>query len=77
MKQSAVEDPVMSLVRELWSEKRKQGMTQEALGLGMGYEAESARQSVHRFLKTRDPHISMLRRFAKAIKVPLSDLIVE
>lgn len=76
MKQSAIDDPAMSRVRALWNEQRDEGMTQEELGIAMGYPVESAKQSVYQFLRTRDPHISMLRRFSKAIGVPLSEIIL-
>jgi hypothetical protein len=40
----------------------------------MGYPEMSARKSVSQFLKSKDPAISMLRRFAKAAGVPLAKL---
>ena len=48
-----------------------------ALGVAMGYEESIARQSAFQFMKSGDPRISMLRRFAKAMDVPLADLIDE
>ena len=52
------------------------GKSLDQLGLEMGYPAESARKSVWQFLnKTADPKLSMLRRFAKAMGVPLGDLL--
>lgn len=68
---TTVADPVMVRVRRLFSES---GWTMHQLGLRMGYGA-CARQSVYQFLKTDDPRISMLRRFAQAFDVPLSHLI--
>jgi hypothetical protein len=47
------------------------------LGVKMGYDTETARQSVFQFLKSNDPRVSMLRRFAKAMDVPLSELLNE
>ena len=44
------------------------------LGLKMGYPAESARKSAWQFMKTNDPRISMLRRFAKAMGIRPQDL---
>jgi hypothetical protein len=42
----------------------------------MGYDREIARKSASQFLKrTRDPRLSMLRKFADAIGVPLTDLL--
>jgi transcriptional regulator with XRE-family HTH domain len=56
---------------------KQSGMTMADLGIRMGYDAETARQSVFQFLKSADPRASMLRRFAKAMDVPLSDLLDE
>jgi hypothetical protein len=41
----------------------------------MGYPAESARKSVSQFLKSHDPRVGMVRRFAKALGEPLSRLL--
>jgi transcriptional regulator with XRE-family HTH domain len=65
----------MARVRELWERKQEQGWTQQKLGEAMGYPAESARKSVSQFLKSRDPQISMLRRFANAVGKRLSVII--
>jgi len=43
----------------------------------MGYKEETARKSVSQFLKSRDPQISMLRRFVAAVDVALSTLVRE
>ena len=54
------------------------GMTQHEIGLAMGITPSSARQTVSRLLHPEneyDPRLSTLLAFAKAIKVPLSDLI--
>ena len=51
------------------------GMTQQALGERMGYPADSARQSVSQFLKSHDPRVGMVRRFADALGMPLSRLM--
>ena len=64
-------DPVMAKVRRLIEES---GLTQQKLGERMGYAPESARQSVSQFLKSGDPQIGTLRRFAKAMKVSLKSL---
>ena len=66
------EDPVMDAVRRL---VEKSGLTYQELGEGMGYSPASARQAVSQFLKSGDPQISMLRRFAKATGVPLKSLL--
>jgi len=54
------------------------GMSLHALGLKMGYPEETARKSAWQFIKkTDDPRISMLRRFAQAIGVPVAELLAE
>ena len=57
----------MTAVRERFA---KSGLTQQELGERMGYAPASARQAVSQFLKSGDPQISMLRRFAKASAFP-------
>lgn len=64
----------MGKVRALFE---KSGLTMNDLGVKMGYDADTARQSVFQFLKSGDPRVSMLRRFAKAMDVPLADLLDE
>ena len=68
------DDPSMVKVRSLFDES---GLTLHELGKKMGYPEETARQSAWQFLKTGDPHISMLRRFAKAMGMPVTELIAE
>jgi hypothetical protein len=53
-------------------------MTQEEIGLRMGFAKNSARQAVSRLLNLEveyDPHFSTLLAFADAIKRPLKDLL--
>ncbi len=45
------------------------------LGPKMGYAPEIARQSAWQFMKTGDPRVSMLRRFAGALGISVEDLI--
>ena len=66
------EDPVMTKVR---SSFETSGMTMQQLGEKMGYQPTSARQAVSQFLKSGDPQISMLRRYAKAIGVSVKSLL--
>lgn len=66
------EDPVMIAVR---NRAAASGLTQQQLGERMGYPSESAKQSFHQFLKTSNPQISMLRRFAKAVDIQLATLL--
>ena len=54
------------------------GMTQEQIGLAMGFSPSGARQAVSRLLNpevTYDPRISTLLSFAKAVKKNPRDLI--
>jgi len=74
---SADDDPAMVKVRQLWEAKKADGWTQQKLGEAMGYKGDTARKSVNQFLKSRDPQISMLRRFADAVGVALSTIVRE
>ena len=65
-------DPAMVRVQALAKES---GLTLHELGLKMGYRAESARKSVWQFLRTGDPRIGMLRRFASAMGMDLKELL--
>jgi transcriptional regulator with XRE-family HTH domain len=72
MGKERVSDPVMQTVRERFA---KSGMTQQELGEKMGYAPSVARQAVSQFLKSGDPQISMLRRFAQAVGVSVKTLL--
>jgi transcriptional regulator with XRE-family HTH domain len=74
-RQAKPDDPAMSRVREIWDRLRQDGWTQQKLGEAMGYPAASARKSVSQFLRGHDPQIGMVRRFAKAVGVPLEKII--
>ena len=74
-KTKKLDDPAMTRVRELWDEKRADGWTMQKLGERMGYPAASARKSVSQFLKSHDPHIGMLRRFANGLRHPRHRLV--
>ena len=64
---------VMARVRTLYE---KSGLSLDDLGQKMGYEGDAARKSAWQFLnKTTDPRLSMLERFADALKIPLADLV--
>lgn len=65
-------DPVMESVRERVTLSRK---TQQQIGEAMGYPPASARQAVSQFLKSGDPQIGMLRRFASAMGISLGTLL--
>ncbi|MCA9069417.1 MAG: helix-turn-helix transcriptional regulator [Planctomycetaceae bacterium] len=66
------EDPVMTAVRKQVEES---GLTYQEIGERMGYSPSSARQSLSQFLKSGDPQISMLRRFAEAMGITLTTLL--
>ncbi|MCA9031721.1 MAG: helix-turn-helix transcriptional regulator [Planctomycetaceae bacterium] len=72
MPKEKIHDPIMDVVKE---RLEKSGMTYQQLGEQMGYSPKSARQAVSQFLNSGDPHISMLRKFAKAMGVSLTTLI--
>ncbi len=65
-------DPVMDAVRE---RAKASEMSLQELGEKMGYAPSTARQAVHQFLKSGDPQISMLRRFAEAVGIKLETLL--
>lgn len=68
-------DPIIARVRDAFTAS---GLTLDELGTKMGYETGRARKSAWQFLnKTADPRLSMVRRFAAAVGIPLSELIVE
>jgi hypothetical protein len=67
------EDPSTARVRH-WLEKP--GLTLHELGVvRMGYDEATARKSVWQFLRTADPRIGMLRKFADASGIPLEELV--
>jgi len=68
------EDPSMAKVRSLFENS---GKTLDQLGQDMGYPPETARQSAWQFMKTDNPRIDMLRRFAKAMGITIEKLVAE
>lgn len=65
-------DPVMDAIRQWIAES---GLTYQELGERMGYAPSTARQAVSQFLKSGDPRMSMIRRFASASGVSLQALV--
>ena len=53
----------------------KSGLTYMEIGLRMGYPPKSARQSAWQFLKSTNPTINVLVRFAKAMGVSVEKLL--
>ena len=68
-------DPLMVHVRTLFEQSH---LTLDELGQKMGYTGSTTRASAWQFLnKTNDPRLSMLRKFAQAVGVPLAELLAE
>jgi len=66
-------DPAMVKAKELFV---RSGMSLPELAEKMGYDGQTARQSVWQFLnKTKDPRLSMLRKYLKAMGLSPKDLI--
>jgi hypothetical protein len=63
---------VMKLVRDRFKQSE---LTLHDLGVKMGFAPEIARQSAFQFMQSRDPRLSSLRRFAKALGIPIRKLI--
>src|ERR1700730_14128534 len=61
-------DGTMARVRALFDDS---GFSLVELGRRMGYPEETARQSAWQFMKTNDPRMSMLRKFAEAMGIGL------
>jgi transcriptional regulator with XRE-family HTH domain len=55
----------------------RSGMTQEEIGLRMGFSKGGARQAVSRMLgqEDYDPRLSTLLAFAEAVNKPLKELL--
>lgn len=66
------EDPSMPRLRD-WLEKS--GLTLHELGVKMGYPESVARKAVWQLLRTADPRIGTLRKFADAAGIPLEELV--
>jgi transcriptional regulator with XRE-family HTH domain len=65
-------DPLEYRLRDLFEQS---GMTLDELGQKMGHSGEVARKSAWQFLnKAHDHRVSMLRKFADAVGVPVVDL---
>lgn len=70
-KKKADDQPLMERVRALFEDS---GLSLVELGRLMGYAEETARQSAWQFMKTSDPRLSMVRKFAAALGIPLGSL---
>ena len=73
-----VPETVTSLREKLRVAAKDSGMTQEEIGVRMGFAKDSARKAVSRLLNVEaeyDPRISTLLAFADAIGRPLKDIL--
>jgi transcriptional regulator with XRE-family HTH domain len=73
-KQGEIE-PIRQKLRQA---AEKSGLTQEEIGVAMGFSKGGARQAVSRLLNQDapyDPRLSTLLQFAKAVKTPLATLL--
>ena len=71
-------DTVTSIREKLRAAAKESGMTQEEIGLRMGFPKSSARQAISRLLNAEadyDPRLSTLLAFASALNQSLRDLI--
>jgi transcriptional regulator with XRE-family HTH domain len=74
----AKRDPITSVRDKLRAAAEASGMTQEEIGLAMGFTKSGARQAVSRLLNPEtsyDPRLSTLLAFSQAIKRPLKQII--
>jgi lambda repressor-like predicted transcriptional regulator len=53
----------------------KSGMSMQALGEKMGYESTTARQAVSQFMKSKDPRMTMVLKFADATGKKITDFL--
>lgn len=68
---------VLFMREKLRQAAKDSGMTQEEIGLRMGFSKDSARKAISRLLNVQadyDPRLSTLLAFAKAIGRPLKEL---
>ena len=71
-------NPVASVRSRLRIAAEASGMTQEEIGLKMGFTKGGARQAVSRLLNPEveyDPRLSTLLAFAKAINISLKEIL--
>lgn len=66
------EDPVMEKVRKLIADSK---LSRQEIGERMGYGPHVARQAMSQFLKSGNPRIDRLRRFAGAMGISLATLL--
>jgi transcriptional regulator with XRE-family HTH domain len=77
MKRQKQQD-VDAVRNKLRTAAKASGLTQEEIGIAMGFKRPGARQAVSRLLNAEteyDPRLSTLLEFAKAVKRPLRELM--
>lgn len=52
-------------------------MTLHELGVAMGFPESQARKAIWQFLRSKDPRIGTLRKFADATGISISELVAE
>jgi hypothetical protein len=68
----------MGKIREIWEKKKAAGMGLTELGRAMGLgDGRLAHAGAHQFLQRRDPRISSVRKFARAVGVSVARLVRE
>lgn len=70
-------DPTMAIILKMTEDFLRTGGTMEKLGILMGYPKATARKSVSQFLRSADPRMSLVRRFADAFKIDVQELLVD
>jgi transcriptional regulator with XRE-family HTH domain len=67
-----------SVREKLRTAAKQSGMTQEEIGLAMGYSKSGARQAVSRLLNAQtsyDPRLTTLIQFAAAVNASLPEIL--
>ena len=68
-------DPVAAKIQAIWAAKQAAGWTYQQLGEAMDYRGDGARWAAQQFLRSSDPRISSVRRFAKAVGISPRSLL--
>lgn len=74
----ATSETAATVREKLRQAAKDSGMTQEEIGLRMGFSKDSARKAVSRLLNVEadyDPRLSTLLAFANAVGRPLKELL--
>ncbi len=74
----AITETVMTVREKLRHAAKDSGMTQEEIGVRMGFAKDSARKAVSRLLNLDveyDPRVSTILAFASAVDRPLKELL--